>query len=169
MVLHKHNDKGTSIISMKNEKYKIKLTKLIYDKINEIILLIYLIYSTFVQSIISKYFTLKKIILFLVTIFFSTLVMAQKATDNFSGNWITDDGTIIEITKSDNSFIGIPTGTNLKVLYNLSFTNGKWIGKIFDPRINITANCEATLEDTKIKFVAKKGFITKEIIWTKKK
>jgi uncharacterized protein (DUF2147 family) len=93
--------------------------------------------------------------------------MAQKTTDNFSGKWKTAEGVIIEITKSGTSFNGKPAGKDIFILKDLTFNNGKWIGVLTNPQKNTTVNCEAYLENNKIKFVAKKGFMTKEIFWTK--
>jgi hypothetical protein len=110
---------------------------------------------------------MQKICLLLVTICFSTIVMAQKSTDNFSGKWKTADGVIIEITKSGTAFNGKPSNKNVLVLKNLTFTDGKWLGVLTNPQKNTTANCEAYLEAKKIRFVAKKGIMQKEIFWTK--
>jgi hypothetical protein len=110
---------------------------------------------------------MQKTILLLIAICFSKTVMAQKATDNFSGKWKTAESVIIEITKSGAFFNGKPTGKNIFILKNLTFNNGKWIGTLTNPKKNITAYCEAYLEDNKIKFVAKKGMMKKEILWTK--
>jgi glucose/arabinose dehydrogenase len=53
---------------------------------------------------------MQKSIFLLIAICFSTFVMAQKTTDNFSGKWKTAEGVIIDITKSGASFNGKPTG-----------------------------------------------------------
>jgi len=102
-------------------------------------------------------------------LFTTSITFAQKATDNFTGKWKSAEGTIIEITKSGAVFIGKPTGKNIEVLKNLTFQNGKWVGVLSNPLKNTTANCEAYLEGSKIKFVAKKGIMSKEIFWTKEK
>jgi uncharacterized protein (DUF2147 family) len=109
-----------------------------------------------------------KIILF-IGLCLSASIMAQKATDNFSGKWKTEEGVIIEIKKSTISFYGKPTGKNVFVLKNLTFSDGKWLGTLTNPKKNVTANCEAYLQGNKIKFVAKRGLISKEIFWTKVK
>ena len=110
---------------------------------------------------------MQKSIFLLITICFSTLVIAQKTTDNFSGKWKTAEGVIIDITKSGASFNGKPTGKDIFILKNLTFTNGKWIGTLTNPQKKITVNCEAYMEANKIKFVAKKRMMKKEIFWTK--
>ncbi len=110
---------------------------------------------------------MQKSILLLIAICFSSIVMAQKNTDNFSGKWKTAEGVIIDIAKSGASFNGKPTGKNIFILKDLTFTNGKWIGTLTNPQKNTTVNCEAYLEVNKIKFVAKKGMMKKEIFWTK--
>lgn len=109
----------------------------------------------------------QKSILLLVAISFNTILVAQKSNDNFSGQWKTEGDVIIEITKSGSSFNGKPSNINVFILKDLTFTNGKWIGVLTNPQKNISANCEAYLEVNRIKFVAKKGIIKKEIYWTK--
>jgi hypothetical protein len=110
---------------------------------------------------------MKQITFALLMLFTTSITFAQKATDNFTGKWKSAEGTIIEITKSGAFFIGKPTGKNIVVLKNLTFQNGKWVGVLSNPLKNTTANCEAYLEGNKIKFVAKKGMMSKEIFWTK--
>jgi hypothetical protein len=110
---------------------------------------------------------MQKTILFFIAICFSTIVMAQKSTDNFSGKWKTAEGVIIEITKATASFNGKPIGNNIFILKDLTFNDGKWLGVLTNPQKNTVANCEAYLEGNKIKFVVKKGIMKKEIFWTK--
>lgn len=110
---------------------------------------------------------MKKIIFALFMLFTTSVTFAQKASDNFAGKWKSAEGTIIEITKSGAVFIGKPTGKNVEVLKNLTFQNGKWVGVLTNPQKNTTVNCEAYLEGSKIKFIAKKGLMSKEVFWTK--
>lgn len=112
---------------------------------------------------------MKKVFLLIFALSVSVFATAQKSTDDFSGQWKTSEGTIIEITKSGSVFTGKPQGKNVVVLKDLVFTDGKWKGTLSNPKKNTTANCEAYLEDNKIRFVVKKGMMTKEIIWSKKK
>jgi uncharacterized protein (DUF2147 family) len=93
--------------------------------------------------------------------------IAQTPTDNFSGQWKTAEGVIIEITKSHSAFVGKPQGKNILVLKDLLFTDGKWKGTLSNPQKNTTANCEAYLEVSRIRFVVKKGMMKKEIVWLK--
>lgn len=97
----------------------------------------------------------------------SVIALAQKSTDNFSGQWKTAEGNIVEITKLGSVFIGKPKGKDVVVLKDLVFTNGNWKGTLNNPQKNTTANCEAYLEGDKIRFVARKGIMKKEILWTK--
>lgn len=115
----------------------------------------------------SNNLVVQKSILLLVAISFNTILVAQKSNDNFSGKWKTEGDVIIEITKSGSSFNGKPSNKNVFILKDLTFTNGKWIGVLTNPQKNISANCEAYLDVNRIKFVAKKGIIKKEIYWTK--
>jgi len=110
---------------------------------------------------------MKKTISILIALCFSTIAMAQKATDNFSGKWRTAEGIIIEISKSGTSFNGKPTDRNIFILKDLTFTKSKWIGVLSNPQKSTTVDCEAYLEVDKIKFVVNKGIIKKEIFWAK--
>jgi hypothetical protein len=110
---------------------------------------------------------MKKIIPLFMALSFTVFAMAQKSTDNFTGRWKTAEGAIIEINKSDLVFIGKPQRKDVVVLYNLTFTDGKWKGILSNPKKNTSANCEAYLEGNKIRFVVKKGMMKKEIVWTK--
>lgn len=71
--------------------------------------------------------------------------MSQKSTDNFSGKWKTEEGVIIEITKSEASFNRKPIGKNIFVIKDITFTNGKWFGVLTNPKKKVTANCLAYL------------------------
>jgi uncharacterized protein (DUF2147 family) len=110
---------------------------------------------------------MKKVFPLIFALFISVFAMAQKATDNFSGQWKTADGVIIEITQAHSAFVGKPQGKNVVVLKDLVFTDGKWRGTLSNPQKNTTANCEAYLEGNRIRFIAKKGMMKKEIIWSK--
>jgi len=108
-----------------------------------------------------------KILSNIIAICYSTVSISQKSTDNFSGKWKTEEGLIIEITKSDASFNGKPIGKNVFVLKDLTFNNGKWLGVLTNPKKKITATCVAYLQGNKLKFIAKKGAFSKDIFWIK--
>jgi uncharacterized protein (DUF2147 family) len=110
---------------------------------------------------------MKEIFSLIFTLLISSLSVAQNSTDDFSGQWKTAEGNIVEITKLDLGFIGKPKGKDIVVLKDLLFINGNWKGTLNNPQKNTTANCEAYLEGNKIRFVAKKGIMKKEILWTK--
>jgi len=110
---------------------------------------------------------MKKVFPLIFALFISLFAVAQKPTDNFSGQWKTAESTIIEITQSHSGFIGKPKGKNVVVLKDLVFTDGKWKGTLSNPLKNTTANCEAYLEVNIIRFIVKKGMIKKEIVWSK--
>jgi uncharacterized protein (DUF2147 family) len=110
---------------------------------------------------------MKKAVSLIITILVSVFTMAQKPTDNFSGQWKTAEGVIIEITKSGSTFFGKPQGNDVVILKDLVFTNSKWKGTLINPQKNKTANCEAYLEGNKIRFVVKKGMMKKELFWSK--
>lgn len=97
----------------------------------------------------------------------STITFAQKATDDFSGKWKTDDGKIITVTKSSEGFVGKADDNKTVILYGVKFSDKKWSGVVTNPKENKTAKCELILESGKLKITAKKGIMSKIIIWTK--
>ncbi len=112
---------------------------------------------------------MKKNKLFFILLLVNSVVFGQKATDNFIGKWKTQEGRIIEITQKDNVFTGKSVQKGLIVLKDLKFEENKWVGIISNPLKNISANCEAFLEGNQIRFIAKKGPFSKEILWLKEK
>ncbi|MEY2922579.1 MAG: hypothetical protein RL108_1205 [Bacteroidota bacterium] len=98
-----------------------------------------------------------KTILLLVSIFNCSTSAAQKQSDNFSGKWKTGDGIIIEVTKSVTSFNGKLVGKDVFILKNLTFTAGKWMGVLSNPKKGVNANCEAYLEPNKINWSSYEG------------
>lgn len=103
----------------------------------------------------------------LFALFMGSFALAQNSTDNFSGQWKTDKGILIEITRSGSGFIGKLQGKDTPVLKDLVFIEGKWIGMLVNPQKNTTANCEAYLEGNKIRLVASKGRMKREVFWSK--
>jgi uncharacterized protein (DUF2147 family) len=90
---------------------------------------------------------------------------SQKASDDFSGKWKTDEGGTIEISKKDGGFIGIGVTTKKLVIKDLQFKNGKWVSEIRNPLKDITANGEFILEGNKLKIIARKAFFSKTLYW----
>jgi len=92
---------------------------------------------------------------------------AQKATDNFAGNYKTDDdGVLIVISKTSTGFVGIDPNKRV-VLKDIKFVDGQWKGIVYNPRKDITAECELYLVGNKLKIVAHKGILTKTVYWEK--
>jgi hypothetical protein len=109
----------------------------------------------------------KSCIFFLFLIFIKTTVFSQKATDNFSGKWKTEEGGTIEVSRTESGFIGVGVARKYVVLKNLQFKNGKWVSEMTNPVKNQTANCELLLEGNRIKIIARKGLFSKTIYWEK--
>lgn len=105
----------------------------------------------------------------LIILFFciTPIVYAQKASDDFTGKWKTEEGGTIEITKKDEGFIGVGVSTKKIVVKDLQFKNGKWLSEISNPLKNITANGEFVLEGNKLKIIARKSFFSKTLYWTR--
>lgn len=109
---------------------------------------------------------MKKILLTAALILVSVFGYSQKVTDDFSGNWKTEEGVIITITKMKDSFIGLDPNKK-QSLYNVHFKDGLWKGIVANNKTKQTANCEIYLEGNKLKIIAHKGFFSKTIYWTK--
>ena len=107
--------------------------------------------------------------IFLITISFliTTVGFSQKASDDFSGKWKTEEGGTIEITKKDAGFQGVGVSTRKVVVKDLQFKNGKWVSEISNPLKDITANGEFILEGNKLKIIARKSFFSKTLYWVR--
>ncbi len=110
---------------------------------------------------------MKKSLLVPVMLLFSVFVFGQKASDNFTGKWKTEEGVHIEISKNQKSFTGKIVKNNKMVVENLHFTDGKWSATMISPKDGTKVNATLTLEGNKINIAVKKGIISKTIIWTK--
>ena len=110
---------------------------------------------------------MKIISLFIVSISLHLSSFSQKASDDFSGKWKTDEGVIISISKTENGFIGKAGIKDIVVLKSVKFADGRWSGIVYNPKKDITANCELQLETDRIKIIARKGLFSKTIYWTK--
>jgi hypothetical protein len=109
----------------------------------------------------------KKTFALIAFLFLSTLIQAQKASDDFSGRWKAPKGDIIRVYKTKSGFIGKTVKEGIIVLKNVKFAQGKWTAIIMNPRENIVADCELILETGKIKIIATKGIFQKTLYWTK--
>ena len=106
------------------------------------------------------------IFVFLVGILMSSVTFAQGVTDDFSGKWKTDEGDII-ISKSAAGFVGEAEKKKVVILKDINFSAGQWVSVIYNPKKDVTANCELYLEGNQLKIVATKGLFSKTVVWTK--
>lgn len=102
---------------------------------------------------------------FSILLFNTTLLVAQKATDDFSGRWITEENKPVDITKNGTVFTGLLILKNKIVMENVSFIDGKWLGTMIRPKDDAKADCEVLLEGNKLKITIKKGIARKTIVW----
>lgn len=114
-----------------------------------------------------KYIKMNKIILTLILCIISITIYGQKSSDNFSGKWKTEKGVVIEIIKNGNIFTGIDVELKKIAIQNLKFIDGKWIATVIKPKDGTKAIGTFTLEDNKIKIVAKKGIFSKTVFLIK--
>ncbi|WP_080054278.1 DUF2147 domain-containing protein [Spirosoma aerolatum] len=92
-------------------------------------------------------------------------LFAQKATDNFAGTYKTDDdGALIAVSKTSNGFVGIDPAKRV-VLKDIKFIDGLWKGTVYNPKKDITADCELYLVGNKLKIVAHKSILSKTVYW----
>lgn len=105
------------------------------------------------------------IIIFLALL--SNFIVAQMASDDFSGHWKAPKGDTIKVYKTKTGFIGKTVKEGEIVLKNVKFVVDKWTAIIMNPRENIIAECELILEAGKLKIIAKKGPFQKTLYWTK--
>lgn len=109
-----------------------------------------------------------KNVLVLVFLFLSvSFVSAQSAEDDFSGNWKTEQGPLVHITKSGEVFKGVNVEHDKLVLENLKFQDGEWSGTLIKPKDGSRYNCTAVLSGNKLNLKVKKGLLSKTITWTK--
>jgi uncharacterized protein (DUF2147 family) len=105
------------------------------------------------------------------SIFFAALLsaaaFAQGETDDFSGKWKTEEGDVIVISKSAAGFVGEAEKKKIVILKDINFSDGKWLSAIYNPKKDVTADCELYLEGNQLKIVASKGLFSKTVIWTK--
>jgi uncharacterized protein (DUF2147 family) len=109
---------------------------------------------------------MKKISMLVALILISVYAFSQKATDDFTGKYKTEDGVIITITKTKGTFIGLDPEKK-QALYNIRFEENEWKGTVTNNKTNQTGKCEILLEGNKLKIVAHKAFLTKTFYWVK--
>jgi uncharacterized protein (DUF2147 family) len=109
---------------------------------------------------------MKKITLLLSLITISLCALSQKATDDFTGKWKTEDGAVITIAKTNGIFLGLDPEKK-QALYNIRFEESEWKGTITNNKTNQTGKCEIYLEGNKLKIVAHKSILSKTFYWVK--
>lgn len=109
----------------------------------------------------------KNVIVIVLLFISASIVSAQSAEDDFSGNWKTEQGPEVLITKSGDTFKGVNVEHDKLVLENLKFEDGEWTGTLIKPKDGSRYNCTAVLSGNKLKLTAKKGLFSKTLTWTK--
>ncbi|HMQ67350.1 MAG TPA: DUF2147 domain-containing protein [Ignavibacteria bacterium] len=92
---------------------------------------------------------------------------AQDADYDFSGNWKSNQGPIVLISKSGDSFKGENVEHNKVVLEDLKYTDGKWTGVLIKPQDGSRYDCTAVVNGNKLEFTVRKGLFSKTITWIK--
>lgn len=106
--------------------------------------------------------------LVIILLFISVSILsAQSAEDDFSGNWKTEQGPLVQITKSGDTFKGVNVEHDKIVLENLKFEDGEWTGTLIKPKDGSRYKCTAVLSGNKLKLTAKKGLLSKTLTWIK--
>ena len=112
---------------------------------------------------------MKKLIFSLILVSVVGITQAQKFTDDFTGSWLTPEGTIIVINSNNNILTGKAKDGGI-VLKEIVYDDGKWRGKIGDPANGKYYNCEVSIKEKgKLTILVKVSLIRKTIVWTKVK
>ena len=107
--------------------------------------------------------------LFMVIFLFLTVsfASAQDADYDFSGNWKSNQGPVVLISKSGDTFKGENVEHNKLVLEDLKYTDGEWKGVLIKPQDGSKYDCTAVVKGNKLLFTVKKGIMSKTITWVK--
>lgn len=115
-----------------------------------------------------KRISILKNILLLTFLYISvSSAQAQSADYDFSGNWKSEQGPLVLISKSGDTFRGVNTEHDKVVLEDLKFADDKWTAVLIKPQDGSKYDCEVTLQGDNLKFTIKKGLLSKTITWTK--
>lgn len=101
---------------------------------------------------------MKQIILFFFFAVTASLSFAQKADDDFSGKWLSEDRSVVTIKKESGYFVGYDEKGN-KVLYDIRFEDGEWTGRGRDPHTGLSGSCEVSFDGNRLKLRGGLGFI----------
>ncbi len=110
---------------------------------------------------------LRTLLIMMILFISFTKVKAQDADYDFSGNWKSEQGPLVLITKSGDTFKGENTEHDKLVLENLKYTDGKWKGTLIKPQDGSKYDCTAVLKGNKLEFTVRKGLLSKTITWTR--
>ena len=92
---------------------------------------------------------------------------AQSADYDFSGSWKTDQGPLVQITKSGDTFKAVNLEHDKLVLENLKYDDDKWTGTLIRPKDGKKFDCTVTVSGNEMKLTVKRGFMSKTLTWVK--
>lgn len=95
-----------------------------------------------------------------------TVSFAQRSNDDFSGRWQAEDKAVVTIKKEGCCFVGHDEKGN-KVLYDIRFEDGEWIGRGRDPFTGLSGSCEVSFDGNRLKVRGGLGFIKTSHYFTK--
>lgn len=104
-------------------------------------------------------------LIFMALCLISFASFGQKAKDDFTGKWRTENQMMVDVLKRGNSFYG--TAGPKIILDDLHYADGVWKGTFFRPFKNQKFECTAILAGDKMKITIKKGPVTETVTWTK--
>jgi uncharacterized protein (DUF2147 family) len=110
---------------------------------------------------------MNKLVLVIAMSFMSVMAFGQKVTDNYAGKWKTEEGVMVDITKSGSTFMGTAVEKKKVILENLRFDDNNWTATMIRPKDGTKVNATVTLNGNKMNIVVKKGLISKTLVWTK--
>lgn len=112
--------------------------------------------------------SIPKNILLITYLFISvSFVQAQSADYDFTGNWKSEQGPLVQISKTGDTFRGVNAEIDKVVLEDLKFADDKWTAVLIKPQDGSRYDCTVTLQGDNLKFTIKKGLLSKTITWTK--
>jgi uncharacterized protein (DUF2147 family) len=107
--------------------------------------------------------------LIIIFLFIACAAFGQIAGDeSILGSYKTEDGAIIKIEKTDQGILAKDPDKKI-ILKDLQKVGSKWKGTIQDPKNDMSANCEITIAEGRLKIIARKAFITKTLTWVLQK
>lgn len=100
---------------------------------------------------------MKFILTFLFTLSMG-VCFAQSPKDDFTGRWLSEDNEVLTMKKEGGYFVGY-NNKGFKVMYDIHYEDGEWIGRGKDPVTKLSGDCELSFDGARLKVRGGLGFI----------